>query len=182
MPQPFIWGLSISRVRLLVASPAGPEDRHLVSMSGDRVARVGSTSVGDPDGLRTAGVDGAAMGVRIACCQLTDQLDLCFRDRAHGHYHWSVKAAGSTAGEAGDEHRHTVPSSTFRTLTPASIKACSKVRLQPSRKETRSSRQRSRISPRCSTSSPGGIRGSPGGRCGGRRQGPSGPARDRPGE
>ena len=42
------------------------------------------------------------MGVRIAC----SQLDLCFRDRAHGHYHWSVKAAGSTAGEAGDEHRH----------------------------------------------------------------------------
>jgi len=86
--------------------PAGPEDRHLVSMNGDRVAVVGSTQLGDPDGLRIAGVDGATMGVRIACCQLTDQLDLCFRDRAHGHHHRSVEAAGSTAGEAGDEHRH----------------------------------------------------------------------------
>ena len=86
--------------------PAGPEDRHLVSMNGDRVAVVGSTQLGDPDGLRIAGVDGATMGARIACCQLTDQLDLCFRDRAHGHHHRSVEAAGSTAGEARDEHRH----------------------------------------------------------------------------
>src|SRR5215472_9410886 len=47
-----------------------------------------------------------------------------------------------------------VPFSTCRTLMPASIKPCSKVRLQPGRKATRSSRQTSRISSRCSTNSP----------------------------
>ena len=46
------------------------------------------------------------MGMRIACRQLAGQLDLCFRDGAHGHYHRSVEAAGRTAGEVGDEHRH----------------------------------------------------------------------------
>ena len=46
------------------------------------------------------------MGMRIACRQLAGQLDLCFGDRAHGHYHRSVEAAGRTAGEVRDEHRH----------------------------------------------------------------------------
>jgi hypothetical protein len=47
--------------------PAGPEDRHLARMNGDGVAIVGSTQVGDPNGLWTAGVEGSAMGMRIAC-------------------------------------------------------------------------------------------------------------------
>jgi hypothetical protein len=75
-------------------------------MNSDGVAIVGSTQVGDPDGLRTAGVEGGAMGMRIACRHLAGQLDLCFRDRAHGHHHRSAEAAGRTAGEVGDEHRH----------------------------------------------------------------------------
>ena len=86
--------------------PASPEDRHLARMNGDGVAIIGSTQVNDPDGLWTAGVEGSAMSMRIACRQLAGQLDLCFRDRAHGNYHRSVEAAGRTAGEIGDEHRH----------------------------------------------------------------------------
>src|SRR6516165_1618983 len=75
-------------------------------MNGDGVAIVGSTQVGDPDGLRTAGVNGGAVGMRIVCRQLAGQPDLCFGDRAHGHHYRSVEAAGGTAGEVGDEHRH----------------------------------------------------------------------------
>jgi hypothetical protein len=47
-------------------------------MNGNRVPIVGSTQIGDPDGLRTAGVEGGAMSMRIACRQLAGQLDLCF--------------------------------------------------------------------------------------------------------
>jgi len=39
-------------------------------MNGDGVAIVGSTQVGDPDVLWTAGVEGSAMGMRIACRHL----------------------------------------------------------------------------------------------------------------
>src|SRR5215472_11348325 len=75
-------------------------------MNGYRVAIVGPAEVDDPDGLRTAGVEGGAMGVRIACRQLADQVNLGFRYWAHGHHHRSVEAAGGAAGEAGDKHRH----------------------------------------------------------------------------
>ena len=39
--------------------PTGPENRHLARMNGDRVAVVGPTKIGDPDGSRIAGVEGA---------------------------------------------------------------------------------------------------------------------------
>src|SRR5262249_14339163 len=75
-------------------------------MNGYRVAIVGPAEVDDPDGLRTAGVEGGSMGVPIACRQLADQVNLGFRYWAHGPHHRSVEAAGGTAGEAGDKHRH----------------------------------------------------------------------------
>ena len=46
------------------------------------------------------------MGMRIACRRLAGQLHLCLRNRAHGHHHRSVEAAGRTADEVGDVHRH----------------------------------------------------------------------------
>ena len=92
---------------------------------------------------RVAGVDGATMGVRIACCQLTDQLACAsgIGRMVTTIGPWKRPAARQARLEMNIGAR--VPRSTFRTLTPASIKACSKVRLQPSRKATRSSRQRS---------------------------------------
>src|SRR6266849_5324205 len=87
-------------------TPQAQKTGHLARMNGDRVAIVGSTQVGDPDGLWTAGVERSAMGMRIASRHLAGQLDLCFRDRAHSHHHRSMEAAGRTAGEVGDEHRH----------------------------------------------------------------------------
>ena len=86
--------------------PAGPEDWHLAGMNGDGVAIVGAAQIGDPDGLWITGVEGGAMGVRVMCAHLADQLDLRLRNRAHGYHDRSVEAARGTAEKIGDEHRN----------------------------------------------------------------------------
>src|SRR6516225_12424814 len=78
-------------------------------MNGDRVTIVGSVQIGDADRLWTADVKGGAMGMRVTCAHLADQLDLGLRDRAHGYHDWSVEAAGGAAEKVGDEHRDQGP-------------------------------------------------------------------------
>jgi hypothetical protein len=65
-----------------------------------------------------------------------------------------MKTPSRDALGARDEMGTLAPSSTLRGGSPASTKACSKVKLQLRRNATRSSRQTSRISPRPSASSP----------------------------
>jgi hypothetical protein len=81
-------------------SMAGPEDRYLVR---DGIAIIRSTQIGDPDGVRTADVEGGAMGMRIARGQLAGHLDQCCGDRPHCYHHRSMEAAGRTAGQVGED-------------------------------------------------------------------------------
>src|SRR5262249_57935038 len=67
----------------------------------------------------------------------------------------SAEVGDSTTHAMLDVNMETlVPSSTFRGGIPASTSACSKVKLQPSRNQTRSSRHTSRTLPRLSARSP----------------------------